>query len=427
MSKLRVGMVGLGKLGLPCLLAMERHGGHEVYGFDTSPSILEQIQGRRVSFWEEGVNDYLKSSKIGIVDSAADLVEHCDIIFIAVPTPHEKEFEGSTPTPNSRKDFDYSFLESAALDISRGLGNFPERNPLIVVISTVLPGTMREKILPILLSERENLRFAYNPYFIAMGTTIADFLNPEFFLIGSLNLSDGEDLASFYSFIDARVMKMKIESAELTKVAYNTFIGFKIIFANAIAEIVDKRGGDADEVTSALSSAHYRIMSGKYFSAGMGDGGGCHPRDQIAMSWLAKDCGLSYDIFEAIATARDLQTENQALMIMREALASKLPIVILGKAYKENSPLLIGSPAVLLTHYLSSMSVNFTSVDPFIEEIGHVFGEPAVFFVATKHSEFSQLNLPQGSVLIDPWGFVELENKINVKVLRPGRNDQRQN
>jgi UDPglucose 6-dehydrogenase len=427
MSKLRVGMVGLGKLGLPCLLAMERHGGHEVYGFDTSPSVIAQIQRREVSFWEEGVNDYLKDSKISILNSAAALVENCDIIFVAVPTPHEKEFEGSTPTPANRKDFDYSFLESAALDLSRGLRDFPEKNPLIVVISTVLPGTMREKILPTLLRERENLRFAYNPYFIAMGTTISDFLNPEFFLIGSLNLPDGEDLARFYSFIDARVMKMRIESAELTKVAYNTFIGFKIIFANAIAEIVDKRGGDADEVTSALSSANYRIMSGKYFSAGMGDGGGCHPRDQIAMSWLAKDCGLSYDIFESIAKGRDLQTENQAFMIVREALANKLPIVILGKAYKENSPLMIGSPAVLLTHYLSNMSIDFMSVDPFIEEIDHVFREPAVFFVATKHAVFSQLNLPQGSVLIDPWGFVKLESNMDIRVLRPGRNDQREN
>jgi hypothetical protein len=88
---------------------------------------------------------------------------------------------------------------------------------------------------------------------------------------------------------------------------------------------------------------------------------------------------------------------------------------------------MIGSPAVLLTHYLSNMSIDFMSVDPFIEEIDHVFREPAVFFVATKHAVFSQLNLPQGSVLIDPWGFVKLESNMDIRVLRPGRNDQREN
>jgi hypothetical protein len=72
------------------------------------------------------------------------------------------------------------------------------------------------------------------------------------------------------------------------------------------------------------------------------------------------------------------------------------------------------------------MNIEYTAVDPFIEEISHVFAEPAVFFVATKHSQFSVLNLPQGSVLIDPWGFVNLRDMGHVKVLRPGRNDQHQ-
>ena len=101
---------------------------------------------------------------------------------------------------------------------------------------------------------------------------------------------------------------MELESAEITKVSYNTFIGFKIIFANAIGEIVDKIGGDADEVTSALACATDRIISSKYLSVGMGDGGGCHPRDQIARSSFAQKNKISTDLFELIAKSRDAQT-----------------------------------------------------------------------------------------------------------------------
>lgn len=425
MDKKSVGMVGLGKLGLPCLLAMEKHGGYQVKGFDTSLEVVEQITNRKVGFWEQGVNDYLRDSKIEIAQSAAELVETCDIIFIAVPTPHEFEFEGSTPVPNSRKDFDYSYLEAAARDIAQGLQKNKEKNPLLVVISTVLPGTMKNKILPILEQASPNLRFCYNPYFIAMGTTISDFLNPEFLLVGSLNPENGQDLEDFYQFLNSNVINMQIESAELTKVAYNTFIGFKIIFANALSEIVDKRGGNVDEVTNALSSATYRLMSGKYLSAGMGDGGGCHPRDQIAMSWLARECGISFDIFEMIASARDSQTKNQANLLSTLSRVHRLPVVVLGKAYKENSPLVVGSPAVLLTHFLEKEDVNFIAVDPFVDKTELRLREKAIYFIATRHEVFSSLALPKGSVLVDPWGFARVENPEGVIVLRPGRDNYR--
>jgi UDP-glucose 6-dehydrogenase len=97
---------------------------------------------------------------------------------------------------------------------------------------------MNTEVLPILRGVRENVRFAYNPYFIAMGTTIDDFMKPEFFLIGSENNSDAQELSDFYEFVGGTTKMMKIESAELTKVAYSTFIGFKIVFANALSEIV---------------------------------------------------------------------------------------------------------------------------------------------------------------------------------------------
>ena len=421
----KVGMVGLGKLGLPCLLAMEKYGKHDVFGYELSKYTQKAIADKHVTYWEKDVNNLLADSKLTLTDSAADLVGICDIIFVAVPTPHDAAFEGLTPIPNERRDFDYEYLRNAARDLSNGLKRFPNADPLIVVISTVLPGTMRTEVLPILQQNRPKVRFAYNPYFIAMGTTIDDFMNPEFFLIGSDNPNDASTLANFYSFVGDRTKTMEIESAELTKVAYNTFIGFKIVFANALSEIVQSRGGDVDEVTQALADARYRLMSPKYLSAGMGDGGGCHPRDQIAMSWLAAEAGMSFDIFEFIAKARDEQTSRQASQILELSKELNLPILVLGKSYKENSPLTIGSPALLLQYYLNKLQAKFDAWDPWVD--GEEFSQtaPVVAFIASKHEAFKKILLPAGSVVIDPWGFYQSPSN-GIKVITPGRHNIQQ-
>lgn len=176
--------------------------------------------------------------------------------------------------PADTRDFDYSYLCETAKKIKDFLLENQTRVLTLVVISTVLPGTMKEHVIPILQPVRDQIRFCYNPFFIAMGTTIPDYLNPDFILLGELNSGDGSEVIELYNRMhSAPVRKMRIESAELTKVAYNTFIGFKIVFSNTLAEIVDHRGGDVDEVTQALSMANQRLICPEYLSAGMADGG----------------------------------------------------------------------------------------------------------------------------------------------------------
>jgi len=418
---MNIGMIGLGKLGLPCLLAIEDKTDHSIYGFDVSPETINNIKNRKVNYWEHGVNDLLAKSKIKVTNSIEELIDKCEIIFVAVQTPHDPLFEGRTPVPASRKDFNYSYLIDVAEEIKQALSKLPDKNPLVVVISTVLPGTMRTNIIPVLKSVRKNIRFAYNPFFIAMGTTVNDFLNPEFILIGAEDHSDALFLEKFYNFINAEKILMDIESAELTKVAYNTFIGFKIVFANTIAEITELRGGDPDVITNALSKANGRLMSSAYMRAGMGDGGGCHPRDQIAMSWLAKESKLSTDLFEYLATARDSQTETQANLVKQLAQEHNLPVAILGVAYKANSPLEIGSPARLLEYYLIEKGLNPIIIDHWIVKSNTPPTNPHIFFIGVMHTEFKNLKLPSGSIVIDPWGFVESVS-TNVRLVTPGRN-----
>lgn len=352
---MKVGFIGAGKLGLPVALATEA-AGHEVAVYDPSP-VVRQIR-------ETGVLPYVEQDAQALLDKSnlrfeepSWIADWADLVFIAVQTPHQEQFEGTTRLPDERADFDYTFLRDAADSV---LKHDPRGE--VVIMSTVLPGTLEE------LGFNEVL---YNPFFIAMGTTIPDFRNPEFVLVGTDGAHPGI-LRDFYATIhDRPVFVTTIKTAELTKVAYNTFIGLKIAFANTMMELCEKTGADVDDLVDALSLADKRLLSPAYLRGGMGDGGGCHPRDNIALSWLARNVDLSYDLFGALMECREKQTEWLAseVTIERDDLTrDQLPVEILGKAYKPNTALTVGSPSTLLANILTERGITFTHTDPYEEE-----------------------------------------------------------
>ena len=418
----KVGFLGLGKLGLPCALALSAVKNQTVYGFDVDNRIADYVERKEVPYVENQMDIFFEKGKVEVEKSVADLVSKCSLIFIAVQTPHEAKFEGTCPVPSETADFNYVFLKDSVRQICQEIKKQGKAGILLVVISTVLPGTMRQEVLPIIDEFECNVEFAYNPFFIAMGSTIQDYLNPEFVLIGSDSENSSNRLKSFYNFIDAPKQVMKIESAELTKVAYNTFIGFKIVFANTLGEITEKVGGDVDEVSQALSGAHTRLMSSKYLYAGMGDGGGCHPRDQIAMSHLAKKLKISVNTFDWLARARDSQAQRQAKELSLLQKESGLNVILLGQAYKKNINLTIGSPAILLAHFLKELGVRFEFVDPIVNPQAKVeFDTKAIFFVSCNHDLFKKLEFPVGSIIVDPWGNAVNRDQLDVKYVRKGR------
>jgi UDPglucose 6-dehydrogenase len=294
----------------------------------------------------------------------------------------------------------------------------------VVVISTVLPGTMRKHIFPLL---NERVQICYNPFFIAMGTTMQDFLHPEMVLLGVSNENAAKRVEQLYASVtNAPIYRTSIENAEGIKVAYNTFIGMKIAFANTWMEICHRIPGmDVDQVTGALALATNRIISSRYLSGGMGDGGSCHPRDNIALSWLARELGLSYDLFETLMIAREHQT--QWLAELMEAYdprgEPRLLKVILGKSFKLNSNITVGSPAVLLKNILQERGHDVEMYDPHVDIGLPTPTYPAsIFLIGTKHPEFVEFKFPEGSVVIDPWRYVP--QRPGIKVVSVGRTPQ---
>src|SRR5262249_48100580 len=156
---------------------------------------------------------------------------------------------------------------------------------------------------------------------------------PEFVLAGVDRDTDADILRGVFSAVhDRPVLPMSIQSAELTKVAYNVFISAKIVFANTVMEICHKTGADCDEVTGALAQATDRVISPRYLAGGMGDGGACHPRDLIAMSWLAQRLDLSCDFLGGLVQQREAQTGWIADLVESYADQTGMRVIILGKS-----------------------------------------------------------------------------------------------
>lgn len=418
---MKVGMIGLGKLGLPVAVTMAMKG-HDVLGFDKFPARMTHLPQEYQEAGPGGkgdFNDWLKESSIRF-GSLSDVVAHSEIVFVAVQTPHDPMYEGITRLPDERVDFDYTHLREAIRQI-----NQENQQPLIVaIISTVLPGTTDAHIKTF-VGTNTNIKVVYTPSFIAMGTTMRDFLNPEFVLVGTDDDEAAEIMQAFYRTIGpAPIRRMSIVSAELTKVAYNTFISLKIAFTNTVMEICDKfKMADCDDVMDTIKAANVRLISPAYLTGGMGDGGGCHPRDNIAMSWLAKTQRLSFDLFEAAMLCREKQAQWLARILRDEHKRSGLPVVILGKAFKPETNLIDGSPAILVGNILKEWNIDVTYADDNVRTAVTEWmatRSHGIYLIGCRHDRYATIVFPKGSVIIDPHRFVQRSDDYVVRQLGTG-------
>lgn len=400
---MKVGFIGLGKLGLPCALAANQKG-HEVYGYDINPDVEKILETKKLPYREKGAEELLANHTIKW-SSLSEVVSNSDIIFVPIQTPHDPQYEGVTRLPKERIDFNYSWLKEGISALAEEIG-LQKNNKTVIIISTVLPGTIQKEIKPLL---NEYVKLCYNPFFIAMGTTIDDFTTPEFVLFGVEDAEAFNEAKEFYSTIhDRPVYKCTIEEAEMIKVTYNTYITMKICLANTVMEVSHKLDNiNCDNVIKALSLADQRLMSPKYLYGGMGDGGGCHPRDNIALSWLAQKLDLSYDWYENLMICRENQTEWLADLIIEEYKKSNLPVVILGKTFKKETNLVVGSPSILLKNILDEKNIHSEMFDPWIDINGkEPLDKPSIYFIGTNHDAFLDLEFPKGSIVIDPWRYI---------------------
>jgi UDPglucose 6-dehydrogenase len=225
------------------------------------------------------------------------------------------------------------------------------------------------------------------------------------------------------------------DECEAIKIFYNTFISAKVGLVNMIQDFAMKIGNiNVDVVTNALSRSTMRIMGPKYMTAGMGDAGACHPRDNIALRWLAQEYDLGYDLFDTVMLARERQAENLAKFLFDTSTATdtQMPVVIHGKAYKPDVPYCIGSYSTLVGHYLKGMGVDVKYVDPLADDAADVVAtidQPSVIlwahdrqityeYTGEQTRTQAYCAVPDGSIIVDPWR--KLQSTDSVKVIHYG-------
>lgn len=406
---MKIGFIGLGKLGMDAAEVMATK--HKVCGYDVEPR---------------------QSETVCVVPTIEDVVKGNDIVFIAVPTPHDKEYDGSSPCSHLEpKDFNYDIVKECLIEANK----YMNKDQLLVLISTVLPGTTRREFIPLL----SNTRFIYNPYLIAMGSVKWDMVNPEMLMIGTEDGSttgDAKLLTDFYETImenNPRTVVGTWDECECIKVFYNTFISTKIGLANMIQDVAMKQGNiDVDVVTDALAKSSMRIMGPKYMTAGMGDAGGCHPRDNIALRYMAQNLGLGYDLFDSIMSAREIQAENLAKFLVNEAKTRGMSIVIHGKAFKPDVSYCVGSYSMLVGHYVKKNGYSVKYIDPIADDtkdvISEIHGPSVILWAHNRKITYAYTgsidnttpycDIPSGSIIVDPWRT--LSSTDNIKVIQYG-------
>ena len=402
----KVGFVGVGKLGMACAEVMATQ--YQVTGYDIYPHTSDRIK----------IVSWLNEAVVGQ-----------DIIFVAVQTPHEAKYGGSQPIAHlPNRDFDYTIVKNVLKQINA----FVRPHQMVVLISTVLPGTVRGELRECIT----NARFVYNPYLIAMGSVEWDMVNPEMVIIGTEDGSltgDAQELIDFYQPLMQNNPRYEIgtwDEAECIKVFYNTFISAKIGIVNMIQDVAIRQGNiNVDVVTSALAKSNMRIMGPKYMTAGLGDAGPCHPRDNIALRYLAEKLDLGYDLFDAIMTAREQQARNMAQAVHEQAELYNLPVYIHGKAYKPDVAYLEGSYSLLVGHYLEEMGCTPTYIDPLTEPANPFSVKGVVLLAHNRRITYGYAGeereqelysvIEPGSIVIDPWRQYTTNNP-NIKVLHYG-------
>jgi UDPglucose 6-dehydrogenase len=413
-----VSVVGLGKLG-SCMAACIASKGHTVIGVDLSLSTIALVNSGQPPVVEPSLNARMREARARLTatDDYDEAIGKSEITFVVVPTPSE-----------NCGAFSLRCVREAAVRIGRALKKKSTYH-LVVLTSTVLPGSSEYGVLPALERESgkrcgEDFGFCYGPEFIALGSVIRDFLNPDFVLVGESDKRAGDLLAGLYQNVcenQPPIARMSLINAELTKISINTFVTMKITFANMLAAMCEQLpGGDIDQVTAGLG-LDSRIGP-RYLKGALGYGGPCFPRDNLALAYLARELGQTAPLAEATDEYNRTIVDRLVGMITSHAKHGSV-IAVLGLAYKPDTGVVEESQGLQLAERLAAKGLHVMVYDPLAtENARQILGKAVdyagsveecvrkaeVLVIANPDREFAStladlLALRPGQVVFDAW------------------------
>ena len=409
-------VVGCGKLGAP-LVACLANAGHKVVGVDISKELIENLEAGIVTWNEPGLVELITKNRknISFQENYDGAFKKTDATFIIVPTPSVASGE-----------FSNRFVLEAVTEVGKGLSKSSVKDHLVVIVSTVMPGSTQGEIKSALLAaageSSMNLQICYSPEFIALGTVIKNMQYPDMILIGEEDSRAGDLLSEISLSIvknEPIVMRLTLAEAEISKIAINSFVTTKISFSNQISEICESTPGTSAKKVLAAIGADSRIGR-SYLSAGTGYGGPCFPRDNRAFRTYANTIGVDADL--SIATdAINVRQDQRVIRLVNSKLARGSRLLVVGLSYKPDTDVTEESPAVAFIGKAQQAGYLVDAVDEHVKSVKssvpfEIFTPDslldrnysgAILFVPSKGYADLPSAIQNEVVLIDLWGLWE--------------------
>ena len=402
---MNISIFGLGYVGAVCAGCLSARG-HHVLGVDISPAKIELINQGKSPIVEPGLEQLLqdgvsKGRLRGTTDVQAAILA-TDLSLLCVGTPSKKN-----------GDLDLVYMEAVCQQIGTALRDKGSRHT-VVVRSTVLPGTVKNVVVPILeqySGKQAGVDFgvAVNPEFLRESTAIQDYDFPAMTVIGELDSQSGDLLESLYTELDATVIRKTIEVAEMIKYTCNVWHATKVTFANEIGNIAKAAGVDGREVMDVVCQDHKLNLSRYYLRPGFAFGGSCLPKDVRALTYRAASLDVKAPLLDSLMASNVSQVQNAFDLIERQ---DKRKIALLGLAFKAGTDDLRESPLVELAERLIGKGYQL-----------HIFDENVEYArVHGANKEYIESKIPHVSSLLHG----DLQQVIDdAEVIILGNNDPR--
>jgi GDP-mannose 6-dehydrogenase len=342
---MRVSVFGLGYVGSVSAGSFAADG-HEVIGVDVSPSKVASVNEGRSPIVENGLDDLIRAQVAGgalrATTSAAEAVAASDLSLLCVGTPSRRN--GS---------LDLTYLTRVCEEIGDALRD-KQRYHVVVVRSTVLPGTTHQVVIPTLEARSgktygEGFGVSVNPEFLREGSALRDFRQPPLTLVGHNHAADAAGTVALYDKVEAPLVNTNIRTAEMIKYASNAWHALKVCFANEIGNLCKRLDIDSHDVMDIFCRDQKLNLSSYYLKPGFAFGGSCLPKDVRALQYRAKEVDLTMPVLQSILPSNQLQIQHAIDEVLE---TGKKRVGLLGFSFKAGTDDLRESPMVILAEAL---------------------------------------------------------------------------
>lgn len=357
---MNIAIFGMGYVGAVSAACLARDG-HQVFGVDVDPTKLDLLRQGYSPIVEEGIQELtgnvVEQGRLTVTDNVDEAIGQCALSFVCVGTPSQ---------PNGSQDL--GAIEKVAAQIGEALARHDQYH-VVVIRSTVRPGTVMDRVRPVLEQHSgkqlgEGFGLAFQPEFLREGTSIKDYDNPPFTVVGGDSQRTLDGIRPVFEHLPCEFVGTDIGTAEMLKYACNAFHAVKIVFANEIGRLGQSLGVDSREVMRLVTQDRQLNISPAYLRPGFAFGGSCLPKDLRALLYIAKEQDMEVPMLAGVIPSNQQQIDHALQFILR---SGKRRVGMIGLSFKSGTDDLRESPLVTLAEQLVGKGIELRIHDPNVQ------------------------------------------------------------